>query len=333
MQLINVDGISKEYRIVKKEEGLKGAVKNLFIPNYTKFRAVDNISFSIEEGNIVGFIGPNGAGKSTTIKMMVGVLSPTSGTISVNGVDPFKERKKNAPNIGIVFGQRTQLWWDIPVKETYKLLKKMYNITDKDYKKRLDLFSEVLDITSFINKPTRQLSLGQRVRADMCAALLHNPKVLFLDEPTIGLDVVVKEKIHEFLMEINRLYHTTVILTTHDISDIETLSKKIIVIDHGNLIYNDTLSKLKNEYSNEEKIAFNASEDEWNRVKTAFQDYNVRLIQGEEKAIFFQKQDYELTYILETLISNSKVQNLNIVETNLESVIKNIYNKSGKGDS
>ncbi len=330
MKLIEVENVTKEYKMVNRKEGIRGAINNIFTPSYTKVKAVDDISFTVERGAIAGFIGPNGAGKSTTIKMMVGVLAPTQGNIRIGGLDPFKDRKKNARNLGIVFGQRTQLWWDIPIKETYKLLKKMYCIDDADFNQRMEMFSEILEIEDFLKKPTRQLSLGQRVRADLCAALLHNPQVLFLDEPTIGLDVVVKERIHKFLLEINKSYQTTIILTTHDISDIEKLCDAITVIDHGHTIYDGNLADLKLKYGGEQKIIFNATSEDIKTMKEIFKDYAIGINEEENVSLLFSKKQYEITDILKLLMSNCKVKNLNLEETSLESVIKKIYIKSSK---
>ena len=221
--MIEVKHIEKEFISPKKYPGLKGAIKGLFSNEKVVKRAVDDISFQIADGEIVGYIGSNGAGKSTTIKMMTGILNPTKGECLVNGVNPSKNRKQNAQNIGVVFGQRTQLWWDLPLSESFTILKEIYNVSDEDYKERMHFLNDVLELSDFFEQPVRTLSLGQRMRADLGAALLHNPKVLYLDEPTIGLDLVVKDNIRKAIKEINEKYHTTVILTTHDIGDIEEL--------------------------------------------------------------------------------------------------------------
>ena len=255
MSLIKVENLIKEFKQQKREKGFRGLMNSLFNREYIIKTAVDNISFNVDKGEIVGYIGPNGAGKSTTIKMLVGILVPTSGRVIVNGLEPYKKRKENAKNIGVVFGQRTQLWWDIPVSESLNLMKYMYRIPERKFKINLDLFSEILEIHKFINLPVRQLSLGQRMRADLCAALLHSPDIIYLDEPTIGLDVVVKKAIREFIKEINKTLGTTVILTTHDMADIEKLCSRVIVIDHGNIIYDDNLDYLRNKFGNEEILS------------------------------------------------------------------------------
>ena len=219
--MIEVKHIYKDFVSPKKYPGLKGAIKGLFSTEKVVKRAVEDISFNIEKGEIVGYIGSNGAGKSTTIKMMTGILNPTKGECLVNGLNPSKNRRKNAKNIGVVFGQRTQLWWDLPLSESFTILKEIYNVSDEDYEKRMEFLNKVLELQDFFDKPVRTLSLGQRMRADLGAALLHNPKVLYLDEPTIGLDLIVKDNIRNAIKEINEKYQTTVILTTHDIKDIQ----------------------------------------------------------------------------------------------------------------
>lgn len=249
--MIEVNHISKEFVSPKKYPGLKGAIKGLFSREKVIKKAVDDISFQIEDGESVGYIGSNGAGKSTTIKMMTGILTPTKGNCIINGVDPNKKRKENAQNIGVVFGQRTQLWWDLPLSESFTILKEIYNVSDEEYEKQMKFLNEVLELSEFFDRPVRNLSLGQRMRADLGAALLHNPKVLYLDEPTIGLDVLVKDNIRKAIKEINEKYHTTVILTTHDIGDIEELCTRIIIIDEGKKIYDGGIEELKACYNSD----------------------------------------------------------------------------------
>lgn len=294
-------------------------------PQFETITAVDRISFNIEKGRIVGFIGPNGAGKSTTIKMMVGILAPTYGSVKVNGYDPYKDRNKNAKSYGLVFGQRTQLWWDIPVYETFSLLKEMYTIEDKIYRKNLDMFIELLDMKSFLNKPTRQLSLGQRMRADLCAALLHNPEVLFLDEPTIGLDVSVKENIRKFILEVNNERKTTIILTTHDVSDIEQLSQKIMVIDVGKIIYKGDLISLRDAYGGKTIITIKARESDMRDIEQDLAEYPVNVSVGADLSIEFDKKNIDSTSILNRIFSTHQVKGMKIEETPVEDIIKNIY--------
>jgi ABC-2 type transport system ATP-binding protein len=246
--LIHVENLTKEFKIYKKQPGFVGTVKGLFSREVEIKKAVDNMNFSIAEGEMVGYIGANGAGKSTTIKMMTGILVPTSGKCVVNGIVPYKDRQHNAKQIGVVFGQRTQLWWDLPLTETFSILKEIYDVGDSDYKKRMEFFNEVLEINEFIGSPVRTLSLGQRMRADLAAALIHNPKILYLDEPTIGLDVMVKENIRKAIKGINSEFKTTVILTTHDLSDIEELCDRIIIIDKGKSVYDGGIGDIKDKY-------------------------------------------------------------------------------------
>ena len=246
--MIKVCNLTKEFKTNKKYPGFKGAIKSLFSTEYTVTSAVDNMNFEIEEGEVVGYIGSNGAGKSTTIKMMTGILTPTSGKVEVNGIIPYENRTENAMNIGVVFGQRTQLWWDLPLSETFSLLRDIYSVSPEDFKERMKFFNEVLEIDEFMLRPVRTLSLGQRMRADLAASLIHNPKILYLDEPTIGLDVVVKEKVRNAIKQINKKYNTTVILTTHDLEDIEELCDRIIIIDKGVKIYDGSLSEIKEKY-------------------------------------------------------------------------------------
>ena len=241
---ITVEHLTKSYKI-KNRSAINNTVKHLVIPQYSFTPAVNDISFTIQTGDIVGFIGANGAGKSTTIKMLTGILTPDKGIISINGLTFKKNRKEIMQKIGVVFGQRSVLCWDIPVIESFKLFKDMYRIPENIYRENIEIFSDILNLPEFIYKPPRLLSLGQRMKSDLAAALLYNPEVLFLDEPTIGIDVLAKAKIRDFIIKINQIRKTTIILTTHDISDIESLCQKMLIIDKGTLLYNGTLEELK----------------------------------------------------------------------------------------
>ena len=253
--MIKVEGVTKEFILSKKYPGFKGAVKGLFSNEKVRKTAVNDVSFEIADGEMVGYIGGNGAGKSTTIKMMTGITEPTMGRIEVDGIVPYQNRMENARNIGVVFGQRTQLWWNLPLSETYTILKEIYRVSDDDFKTRMDFLNEVLGLESFIHNTVRTLSLGQRMRADLAASLLHNPKTLYLDEPTIGLDLVVKDNIRGAIKEINMRYNTKVILTTHDLVDIEELCKRMLIIDKGKIIYDGTLENIKSKYGKMRKIS------------------------------------------------------------------------------
>ena len=246
---IEVKNLTKTYK-VKKRSNADEVARNFGTRKYSLMTAVNNISFTIPSGDIVGFIGANGAGKSTTIKMMTGILTPDYGTISIDGLNFKKNRKQIMLRIGVVFGQRSVLCWDIPVIESFKLFKDMYHIPEKAYRENMEIFSDILNLSEFIDKPPRLLSLGQRMKADLAAALLHNPEILFLDEPTIGIDILAKAKIRDFIHKMNQERNTTIILTTHDISDIEALCSKMIILDKGTLLYNGTLQELKNSYRN-----------------------------------------------------------------------------------
>ncbi|GGV62597.1 ABC transporter ATP-binding protein [Streptomyces massasporeus] len=233
---IELDGVEKVFEVRKKTGFMKRERRRV--------RAVDTISFRVERGEMVGYIGPNGAGKSTTIKMLTGILTPSAGRLRVAGIDPSRERTRLAHRIGVVFGQRTTLWWDLPLLDSYRLMHRMYRIPDARYRENLDRLVELLDLGDLLDVPVRQLSLGQRMRGDIVAALLHDPEVLYLDEPTIGLDVISKSKVREFLRELNTERGTTVLLTTHDLQDIEQLCKRVMVIDHGRLMYDGPLAGL-----------------------------------------------------------------------------------------
>ncbi|MCQ4087298.1 ATP-binding cassette domain-containing protein [Saccharibacillus sp. JS10] len=256
MNAIEVEHLSKIFKVQKSRAGLKGALQDLFSRQYNEVPAVNDISFSIPSGEICGYIGENGAGKSTTIKMLTGILVPTSGKLNVGGYVPHEEREKFVRNIGVVFGQRSQLWWDIGVIESFGLLRKVYGVPEQDYKRRLDELVQRLDLGDLLSRPVRKLSLGQRMRCELVAALLHNPSIVFLDEPTIGLDIIVKTEIREFLKDMNRQYGTTILLTTHDLQDIEALCSRVIMLDEGRIIYDGGLDTLKTRWGQGTRITF-----------------------------------------------------------------------------
>ena len=250
MSYIKVKDVSKTFKVVDKQAGIKESLKSFFKRKYKFIKALDNISFTINKGEIVGYIGPNGAGKSTTIKILSGILTPDSGKVLINNKSPLENRKEYLRNIGVVFGQRSQLWWDIPAIETFDLLKKVYDINEEEYQKNKAALIKILDLKDFINVPVRQLSLGQRMRCEIAASLLHSPNILFLDEPTIGLDAVSKKVVRDFIKKINKERKITVILTTHDMDDIMALAKRVILVGKGKILYDGLLSKLKNKYDN-----------------------------------------------------------------------------------
>ena len=264
--IIEMKNVVKEFKLLNRHEGLKGSIRDLFSRDYKTVTAVDNISVNIKPGEIVGYLGPNGAGKSTTIKMMTGVLEPTRGEILVNGTVPYKNRTRNAENIGVVFGQRSQLWWSLPLIESFKLLKEIYMIPNADYDRMLELYRELADIEQLLHKPVRQMSLGQRTLSDILAAFLHNPKIVFLDEPTIGLDVSMKAKIRELIKGLNKEKNTTVILTTHDMGDVDALCQRIIIIDHGSMIYDNDIEHLKHYFGSYRTLKLNMIDSGWQEI-------------------------------------------------------------------
>ncbi|MEO2601620.1 MULTISPECIES: ABC transporter ATP-binding protein [Clostridium] len=333
MFLIKVCNLTKEFKTNKKYPGFKGAIKSLFSTEYTVTSAVDNMNFEIEEGEVVGYIGSNGAGKSTTIKMMTGILTPTSGKVEVNGIIPYENRTENAMNIGVVFGQRTQLWWDLPLSETFSLLRDIYSVSSEDFKERMKFFNEVLEIDEFMLRPVRTLSLGQRMRADLAASLIHNPKILYLDEPTIGLDVVVKEKVRNAIKQINKKYNTTVILTTHDLEDIEELCDRIIIIDKGVKIYDGSLSEIKEKYGYMTNVSIlikkNELEDKIN-INSYFNLDNNDLNLSDEDGkinITFNKNKISQMEIIQYFMENYILQDFSVKETSIDDIIKKIYRK------
>jgi ABC-2 type transport system ATP-binding protein len=260
--MIQVEGLSKSFKVSQRSAGIGSAVKSLFKPKYTTIQALENISFKIDEGEIVGYIGPNGAGKSTTIKVISGILVPDSGKCDILGNTPWKDRINHVKNIGVVFGQRSQLWWDVPVIDSFNLLKDIYKIPQNLFKENLELLTSTLDLSTLLNTPVRQLSLGQRMRCEIGASLLHDPKILFLDEPTIGLDAVSKVAVRNFIKTINKEKKVTVILTTHDMSDIEALAERIILIGKGKILLDGTLTELKNRFATQKTLTVDFSENE-----------------------------------------------------------------------
>lgn len=327
--MITVENLTKEFKINKKYPGFKGAIKSFFSREYTITKAVDDISFTINKGEIVGYIGANGAGKSTTIKMMTGILTPTAGTVTVNGRVPYENRQINARDIGVVFGQKTQLWWDLPLSETFTLLKDIYEVPEEEYKKQMTFLSEVLELNDFMLQPVRTLSLGQRMRGDLAAALIHNPKVIYLDEPTIGLDVVVKENVRKAIKKINEVYGTTIILTTHDLMDIEELSSRIIIIDRGRMLYDGNLGHIKETYGSQAEIEI-ITKEVIQQEKLSMASHLERkgcTITSEENRlnIKYNKNQLSSTEILKDLMGMLDVTDFKIKEVSIEDIVKRIY--------
>ncbi|MFC0190334.1 ATP-binding cassette domain-containing protein [Fictibacillus aquaticus] len=327
--IIYVKNLRKEFKSHSSRSGLKGAFRDLFTRNYTLKTAVNDIEFSIHKGEMVGYIGENGAGKSTTIKMLTGILTPTAGTVRVNNMNPHKEREKFVRSIGVVFGQRSQLWWDIAVQESFRLLKKVYNVPDEFYESHMKDVIDTLDIRHLLDQPVRKLSLGQRMRCELAAALIHNPPLLFLDEPTIGLDVLVKLKIRDFLKKINEKYGTTILLTTHDLSDIEALCERVIMLDEGKIIYDGALRELRENWGEGKQIQFTFTEGaKLEELQQLTEGTLVVWEQGDNEAIWLAGVDNDENMISEVIgkvASSKKIIDMKVVEITTEEIIRNIY--------
>lgn len=330
--MIKVKNLRKEFVSNKVDPGFVGAVKSLFNHKTETKVAVEDISFEIGKGEIVGYLGPNGAGKSTTIKMVTGILTPTSGNCTVDGLTPYEQRIENAKKIGVVFGQRTQLWWDLPLTETFAILKKIYGIETNSYNERLSLLKEGLGLDEFMNRTVRTLSLGQRMRADLAAALIHNPKVIYLDEPTIGLDIVVKDQIRDLIRSFKEQYGTTVMLTTHDMSDIEELCKRILVIDKGKLIYDGDLTTLKNTYGTSRSLELTVKEPSKfildNLLKEVGTLSNEAKFNYENNKLIIEhnRDKIDTVELIGTIVKYVGVKDIEIADMPVSDIIKKIYN-------
>jgi len=325
--LISVRDLTKTFRSFHRREGLWGGIVNLFHREYREVRAVDRIGFAIERGEMVGYIGPNGAGKSTTIKMLTGILVPSSGEVISNGFVPWRQRAAYVRTIGVVFGQRTQLWWDIAVIESLKLLRRIYDVSDRDFDERMETFNEILGIRDYLSTPVRKLSLGERMRCDLAAALLHNPPLLFLDEPTIGLDVVAKDHIRQFLRAINQRYRTTVLLTTHDLDDIEELCRRIMIIDHGQLLYDGPLAMLKQKLLRTKQVKFVLRDkDQLASLATLERDgLKLERLDGLTCRIVFDRSRISAADLVRQILGLAEVHDLLIEDEPIEEIIKRIY--------
>ncbi|OAB47990.1 ABC transporter ATP-binding protein [Paenibacillus antarcticus] len=316
--MIRVEGISKEYKQFARSTGVIGSMRNLFSREHTLLKAVNEISFSIEKGEAVGYLGPNGAGKSTMIKMLTGILVPTSGMVTVNNLVPHKHRKEIAKKVGIVFGQRSQLWWDLPVQDSFDLHKRIYNIHDTDYRTNMNIFLELLNLKEFITQPVRQLSLGQRMRAEIGLALLHNPDILFLDEPTIGLDVIAKDNIRSFIKQMNREHKVSVLLTTHDLKDIEEICPRMLIVNKGELIFDGTVDQLKSNLSPGKLITIEFESNPGNEVELAnadlIADHGIRktfkIDKGLDSAIDFVKRVSKRYPIKDFSLEDSDIEDI-----------------------
>lgn len=333
MAIIEVKKLVKTYKIIEKKDGLLGYFKNLIMPRFKEFKAVKEINFNIEEGELVGYIGENGVGKSTTIKMLTGLLTPTSGQVLVNGLIPSEKRIENNKNIGAVFGQKTQLWWDLPVIESFKLIKKMYKIPENEYKKNLKRFTEILELEDLLEKQVKNLSLGQKMRCEIAATFLHNPKIVYLDEPTIGLDVFVKENIRKFIKDINKEKNTTVILTTHDLKDIEDVCDRIILLDKGQIIYDGQKQKFKDTYG-KDVIANLVVNSKNENISNNLTSSNFEILEETDKKlkIKFSHDKTTIVKIMNEISEYCVIEDIHMKEAELEDILKEIYKGAHNND-
>ena len=335
MSLIHIENLSKHFRILNRREGMSGAFRDLFSGSYRTVEAVTGISFDIDAGEIVGYIGPNGAGKSTTIKMMTGILKPTSGVIQVNGRAPYDNRIRQAQIMGVVFGQRSQLWWDLPVIESFKILKEIYKVDDGTFNRHMKMFDDLVGLRALYSQQVRTLSLGQRMLCDITASFLHNPQVVFLDEPTIGLDISVKAKIRSVIKELNSERNTTIILTTHDLGDVEALCQRIIIIDKGKILYDGDIKKvnalfgayrtLKLQIHNFNESTIPMLND---RLCEQFGVHNGIVVAETEEFwtdVTIDQARTPLSDVLSFVMSNFPVDDVRIVEISMENVVRRVY--------
>ena len=321
MSFIEVKQISKTFKVAKKKSGLKESIKSFFKREYIDVKAVEDISFSIEKGEIVGYIGPNGAGKSTTIKILSGILVPDSGQCKINNMTPWKDRVKYVKKIGVVFGQRSQLWWDIPAEDTFDLLKDIYEIPEKEYLETKEDLVKKLNLQDIINIPVRQLSLGQRMRCEIAASLLHNPELLFLDEPTIGLDAVSKQVVRDFIKKLNKEKKTTVILTSHDMADITSLAKRIILIGKGHVLYDGSLKKLQNKYETEKYVSIKTND------KLAIRNKGVKSKTKTKEGydLVIDTREISISELLNNISKKITIEDIEIDHEGIDNIIVKLY--------
>jgi ABC-2 type transport system ATP-binding protein len=328
MPIIDVHGLVKEFRRPKRIDGPFGGVRTLLTRQYVSKLAVNGVGFTVDEGELIGYLGPNGAGKSTTIKILTGILRPTAGTVEVAGIVPWRDRQRNARNIGVVFGQRTQLWWDIPLRDSLQLIGKLYGVSRARHQANTERFTDLLGLGPFLDTPVRQLSLGQRMRGDLAAAMLPEPRILYLDEPTIGLDVVAKERIREFIATLNAGEGTTVVLTTHDLDDVERLCRRIILIDDGRVVFDDTVEKLKSRYAPRRQLVVQLADGtRWQGIELD----GVVQAAGPDAAgdgaveLLFDPAVTQVADVIAAVLARHAVRDLSIVEPELERVVHQIY--------
>ncbi len=322
LPIVETRDLRKVFRTPKRSPGTLGALRSIFSREYEERVAVDDVTFALEPGELVGYIGPNGAGKSTTIKMLTGILVPTSGDVRVAGLVPWRQRKENARNIGVVFGQRSQLYWDLPLVESFELLRAIYGIPDDRYRRNLAEFVEILEMEPFLRTPVRQLSLGQRMRGDFAAAMLHGPTIVYLDEPTIGLDVVAKQAIREFIARINAERGATVVLTTHDLADVERLCRRIVLIDRGTLIYDGDVDRIKSEYGRSRTLIVRFSEPV---AAPSLDGAELAAVDHAVARFRFDRNVRRADVLVRQASERYSVEDVSLEEPDLESIIRRIY--------
>ena len=320
--MIKLEGISKSYKVAQRTSGVREAAKALFYRKHTIVEALKDISFSINPGEIVGYIGPNGAGKSTTIKIMSGILVPDTGSCSIMGYTPWKDRVQYVKNIGVVFGQRSQLWWDVPVLDSFELLKDIYKIPQQEYNTTINLLIETLELQTIVQSPVRQLSLGQRMRCEIAASLIHNPKILFLDEPTIGLDAVSKIAVRQFIKTINKEKGVTVILTTHDMNDIEALADRVILIGKGSLLYDGNLNELRNQFGTHKTIT---ADYEKNPKQIQIPGTSILSWSPERVVLSVDTEAIKTSDVITQLSNQVELQDVTIETQPIEDIIVQLY--------
>lgn len=322
MSLITVNQLQKHFEITERQKGPLGSLVGLFYAPKKTVKAVDGISFQINEGELVSYLGPNGAGKSTTIKMLTGLLTPSQGEIHVAGFVPYRDRTRYVAQIGAVFGQRSTLWWDLPVVESLELLQFIYQVPGQRFHQNLAEFRDLLDLDPFLEMPVRSLSLGQRMRADLCAAMLHNPRILFLDEPTIGLDVVAKERIRQFIQHINQQNGVTVILTTHDLSDVEKLSERVMIIDHGKLLYDGSLDVLRNRFGGKRLLVVDFADQSPDFM---IEGAEIASQDGLRVTYAFERSQLTASELINRIANRYRIHDLEVHEPEIEETVRRIY--------
>ena len=320
--IITAINLEKHFKVYKHHRGFLGAWRNLASPEYKLVRAVDQISFTIQPGELIGYLGPNGAGKSTTIKMLSGLLAPSGGELLVNGRVPWQERRAHVATIGAVFGQRTTLWWDLPVIESLDLLQHIYRIPPPRFRQNLAEFRRLLELDPFLDTPVRALSLGQRIRADLCAAILHDPALLFLDEPTIGLDVVAKERIRQFIQQINTQRGVTIILTTHDLSDVEKLCERVMIIDQGRLLFEGQLDTLRERFGGKHELVVDFAEV---YADASVEGAEILAQTGPRVTYQFDRRRLSASALIGRLSARYRIHDLTVREPDIEATVRRIY--------